>query len=387
MAKRMTSKERLLAAIRHEEPDYVPVGPRTWVWLLERYGSASWMYELKAAQEFAYDPIMHIPSPFPNYISDLTASYEELNDVQVDLHLKRYENSTALVRTFHTPAGTLTDRLARLKPGVGYGMDPDPHWEERLVKSTSDLACLPFLLPQPTPQDYLDLVAIQDEVGTRGLVNFYVNSAIDHGAGWCMDIEDLMVASIKQPELVRGLLSIFHEYTMAQTKCALEAGVEVIFCPFYFASLSVGWSPGFYRDFILPLVQEQVALVHAAERLYHYYDDGKVTKILPWLAECGVDLLSTLPPPPVGDVDLAEVKSTYGDRICFNGNIDIVNVIKHGTPDLIREQVRQAILAAAEGGGFVLGTSDSIREAPQENVAAFFRAGRDYGCYRRLGQA
>jgi len=195
-----------------------------------------------------------------------------------------------------------------------------------------------------------------------------------------------MVASIKQPELVRGLLSVFHKYTMAQTRCALEAGAEVIFCPFYFASLSVGWSPGFYRDFILPLVKEQVDLVHSAGRLYHYYDDGKVTKILPWLAECGVDLLSTLPPPPMGDVNLAEVKAAYGDRICFNGNIDIVNVIKHGTPDLIREQVRQAILAAAKGGGFVLGTSDSIREAPEENVAAYFQAGRDYGCYARLGR-
>jgi len=173
---------------------------------------------------------------------------------------------------------------------------------------------------------------------------------------------------------------------MAQTRCALEAGVEVIFCQFYFASLSAGWSPGFYHDFILPLVKQQVDLVHASRGLYHYYDDGKVSKILPWLAACGVDLISTLPPPPMGDVDLATVKSAYGDQLCFNGNIDIVNVIKYGTPDLVRERVRLAILAAATGGGFILGTSDSIREAPEQNVAAFFQAGRDYGCYARLGQ-
>jgi len=385
MAKPMTSKERLLAALKHEEADYVPVGPRTWAWLLERYGSASWMYELKAAKEYDYDPIMHIPSPFPNYVGDLTASYEDL-DVRVELTLERFEHSTSLVRTVHTPAGTLRDRLTRFKPGAGYGIDPDPHWEERLVKSSADLACLPFLLPQPTPKDYLDVVSIQDQVGSAGLVNLYINSAIDHGAGWCMELPDLMVASLQEPDLVRGLLAVFHQYAMAQTRCALEAGVEVIFCPFYFASLSVGWSPRFYHDFILPLVREQVDLVHAMGGLYHYYDDGKVSKILPWLAECGVDLLSTLPPPPMGDVDLAAAKSAYGDRFCLNGNIDIVNVLKLGTPDLVRERVREAIMAAAPGGGFVLGTSDSIREAPPENVAAFFQAGRGYGCYAHLGR-
>jgi uroporphyrinogen decarboxylase len=119
--------------------------------------------------------------------------------------------------------------------------------------------------------------------------------------------------------------------------------------------------------------------------LYHYYDDGKSMGILPWLAEAGVDVLSTLPPPPAGDVDLRLAKEQVGDRLCLNGNIDVVNVIMLGTPDDVRAAVRRAIVDAAPGGGFILGTSDSIRDAPQENVAAYFEAGRRYGDYRRLG--
>jgi hypothetical protein len=52
-----------------------------------------------------------------------------------------------------------------------------------------------------------------------------------------------------------------------------------------------------------------------------------------------------------------------------------------GTPEQVKEAVKAAVLAAASGGGFILGTSDSIREAPVENVRAFFQAGREYGKY------
>ena len=385
MTKRMTSRERLLAAIRHEEPDYVPVGPRVWVWLKEHYGSCSWLYEVRAAHEFDFDPLIYVRSPYPNYVNELRAEYEELDDVKVDLEIERFEKYTRVRRRIQTPAGILTDCLKQFKPDIGYGADPDPHWEERLVKGSKDLEALAFLLPHPDPRDFVDIVAIQDEVGERGLVNLYINSAIDHGGGWAMDLDQLMIATIRQPGFFRDLLGLFHQYTLAQTKCALEAGVKVIFTPWYFASLSVGWSPGFYESFILPLVKEQVTLVHDMGGIYHYYDDGKVTAILDWLADAGVDVLSTVPPPPVGDVDLVQAKARVGDRICLNGNVDIINVIKDGTPEQVRQAVRQAILDAAPGGGFILGTSDSIREAPPENVRAYFEAGRRYGHYAHLG--
>jgi uroporphyrinogen decarboxylase len=387
MPARMTSRERLLAAIRHEEPDRVPVGPRVWVWLQEQYGSFAWPYEVRAGREFDFDPMIYLPGPYPNYVHQLQSSYEHLRGVQVDLHIERYPGYTVLKRTIHTPAGRLSDELVQPRPHTGYGADPNPHWTERLVKEPADLASLAFLLPEPEPQAYLDLVAIQGEIGERGLAHVYINSAIDHGGGWVLDLEDLMVASVQQPAFVRALFDIFHQHSLAQTRCALEAGMQAVFVPWYFASLSTGWSPRFYQSFILPLVREHVSLVHSLGGIYHYYDDGRCRTILPWLAEAGVDVVSTVPPPPIGDVDLAAAKQRVGDRLCLKGNIDIINVIKDGTPDLIDEQVRRAICDAAPGGGFILGTSDSIREAPPANVRAYFAAGRRYGNYAHLGCA
>ena len=64
--------------------------------------------------------------------------------------------------------------------------------------------------------------------------------------------------------------------------------------------------------------------------------------------------------------------------------MDLLYVIIEGTVELIEDRVREAIEIAAPGGGFVLGTSDSIREGtPVENVRAYFEAAHRYGAYGR----
>ena len=399
MKKKLSSRARILRAIRHQEPDFVPVAPRVWAWLLDHYGSARWMWTLRAALEYDFDPIIYVDNPYGNVVDPSSKGYQHVSsigtptdpflyqpNIKVHLEVERLTDATLIKRRIETPGGVLTDCVKRPKPGTGYGIDPNPQWLERLVKGPEDLDAVAYLLPQPAVDDFKDVVAFQDEIGERGLVNLYVPSAIDYQAGWAADTEELMVASLRRPDFVMQLLQVFHTNTMAQTVAALQAGVEVIFTPFYFASLSAGWSPKFYQDFILPLVREQVALVHSHGRLYHYYDDGKVDGILDWLGEAGVDILSTLPPPPTGDTDLATAKSRIGRQVCLNGNIDVVHVIKEGTPDMVSSKVREAIIAAAPGGGFILGTSDSIRDAPSENVGAFFNAARLYGNYAHLGE-
>jgi len=91
-------------------------------------------------------------------------------------------------------------------------------------------------------------------------------------------------------------------------------------------------------------------------------------------------VLETLTPPPVGDVDLAEVKRRIGDRVCLKGYGDLLYVIKMGTPAAVENMVREAMEIAAVGSGFIFGTSDSIREGtPRENVRAYFESARKYG--------
>lgn len=54
MSKGMTGREKLLAAIRHQEPDRVPVASRIWAYLIPYYGSGGWPQMLRATREFDF---------------------------------------------------------------------------------------------------------------------------------------------------------------------------------------------------------------------------------------------------------------------------------------------------------------------------------------------
>jgi uroporphyrinogen decarboxylase len=143
--------------------------------------------------------------------------------------------------------------------------------------------------------------------------------------------------------------------------------------------MSVGWSPRIWREVFAPQLREMCDHVHAAGGTVNLYDDGKFMPVAEMMADAGIDVLQTLTPPPVGDCNLGELKRRIGDRVCLMGYVDLFYVIQRGTPELIDQTVKDAIEAGGPTG-FILGTSDSIRDGtPLENVRAYFEAARSSG--------
>ncbi len=376
--------------MRGQEPDTVPISPRMHPFLLKYYGCACWLHYLRAAEEFDFDPIIllqpwhHVkPDPIPNYISyPLDVDYSQLDDVSVELSIERIKDGVSISRAIRTPRGDLSDRIEQMEGGGTYGIDPTPVIREPLLKGPEDLEKLPYLFPDPGSLDLGDIGEVIRAVGERGLVEVQIDSAIDQRAGDAYGLANLMMACYDDPDFVRQLLRICQDQTLRETEAVLDAGVQVVFASWFYASLSAGWSPKFYRELFLPLAKEHVDLVHSYGALYHYYDDGKCAAILDDVVASGADVISTLAPPPFGDVDLAKAKARLGDQICLMGNIDLLYVVKQGTPGEIEGAVREGIEAAAPGGGYILATSDAIRDGtPPENVKAFCEAGRRYGEY------
>jgi uroporphyrinogen-III decarboxylase len=156
----------------------------------------------------------------------------------------------------------------------------------------------------------------------------------------------------------------------------------LVFVSWHNFGVSAGWSPKIFREAFKPWVKANVELVHSYGALYNYFDNGPIMPLLPDLAEAGVDIVSTLCPPPVGDVDLAEAKRLIGDKVCLHGNVDAIWVVQRGTPEQVREAVREAVRTAAPGGGFILGNSDCFFDkTPLENIKAFFEAAGEFGRY------
>ena len=152
----MSSRERLLTAIQGGLPDRVPIAPRMHPFLLERYGCACWLHYMQARAVFDFDPIILIqpwhhvkPDVLPNYLSyPLQVDYGLLADVEtVTTVTPGSDGIHTIRRTFHTPAGTLTDVIEQLPPRRDYGIDPTPKIKEPLLKSEADLDLLFTSLP------------------------------------------------------------------------------------------------------------------------------------------------------------------------------------------------------------------------------------------------
>ena len=376
----MTSRERLLASYAHKPVDRIPCSPRMAAWMLDHYGNGESATYLKAQQEFGFD-IHTMCDPFRNPLMLGAGVFSDEATGVEGRQEERTEGEYRVVRrTFQTPDGTLSDET-RFPPAGDrrYGVFPNPVRTEYLVKDRSDLKALRRLLEDPdraVPQYFQD---VEREIGDSGLVMFQVCSSLCHRAGDAYHFPDLMVLYYDDRAFFDELLALCRRTMMEELEVAIRAGVKHFFGFWYYNSLSAGWSPAMWRECFKAELADMMRRIHAAGGTLNLYDDGKVMPILDDLAECGIDVLQTLCPPPMADVDLAEAKRRIGDRVCLWGYVDLVNVIQRGTPALIERTVREAIETAGPTG-FVLGSSDSIRDGtPVENVRAYFDAARKYG--------
>ncbi len=374
MAK-LTSKERLLRAIRHEDVDRVPVSPRYFDYLQGVKGCSCVHHCIWMAEQYEHD-LMPIYLPVQNnYLLHHTGAYNDLPEVSVNMDIKNTGETITIRRKFTTPAGLLTDTRSVTRPGSPVGFD---HIIEPAVKSRSDLEKVRFLLPSPDEAYIGEIPLLREAIADRGILMVQATKGVDQFVMDTLGAEQAMLMYYDDHDLLVQLLRLFQDYHRSILKRVLEQGVKIVFESWYNFSVSVGWSPQQFQEMILPLIKENVEFIHSYDAYVDYYDDGKMDKVLEYLAQAGVDVVETLAPPPLGNIDLASAKRRVGDRLCLKGHIDQVNLICFGKPQQIRQAVRQAIEVAA-GSGFILGTADSIRpESPPENVRAYFDAANEF---------
>ncbi len=377
---KMTSKERLEAVMRGGVADRIPVSPRIGAFLMGKYGSSSLESHIRFQKEYEYDISFTMGSSLPNPTESVLTELPYTDLVKIETEVGQDRDLKIVKRIFHTPAGRLQDVTMIPPAGREYGVSPNPVKTEWLIKDKSDLEKLVYLLPDPfkhtNTQGFLNAEKI---LGDKGIIQIVIRSPIDKRAGDARGMENLMVDYYEDPELFDAVLEFYMDHVMAETKACLEAGVKHIFGSWFYTSLSSGWSPKISREKFIPLMKRHVELVHSYGATYDLYDDGKFMQVIEDYADTGADVLETLTPPPVGDIDLAAAKKLVGDRIVLKGYVDLLYVLKLGTPEMIRETVREAVEKAGYDGRFILGTSDSIRDGtPEQNVKEYFEAAKRY---------
>lgn len=142
-------------------------------------------------------------------------------------------------------------------------------------------------------------------------------------------------------------------------------------------------SPAMYRRILKPIHADYIAFIRERTKAkIFFHTDGDVFDLLDDLVEIGVDILNPVQSGSGKLGNLAEVKRRYGSRLAFCGAIDTQRVLPTGTPEQVRAEVRRAIGTLGPGGGYLLAAVHTImNEVPPENILAMVDAAVEFGTY------
>lgn len=195
---------------------------------------------------------------------------------------------------------------------------------------------------------------------------------------WLMGYETLCVALYEQRDLVQAiadrLLAIYRPV------CAVM--LEFSRVKVLWGSDDMGHKtgpmigPDDLRAFVLPGHKAMAAMAHAAGRPYLLHSCGRLDSIMEDLiTDVGIDAKHSFE-----DVieDVRAAKRSYGSRIALLGGLDL-DFLCRATPDAIRRRVRETLDACHSGGGYCLGTGNSVANyLPLDSYLTMLDAGRHY---------
>ena len=142
-------------------------------------------------------------------------------------------------------------------------------------------------------------------------------------------------------------------------------------------------SPDMWKLFFKPIVKRFSDLGHDYGMKTMFHSCGSVWSIIPDLIDVGVDALNPVQTRAAG-MDLAVLKRDFGDTIAFHGAIDHQHILPFGTEEDVRTEVRRVIDTLAPRGGYCLAASHDLMLAdfPTGNVIAMYDEAHRYGVYR-----
>lgn len=134
--------------------------------------------------------------------------------------------------------------------------------------------------------------------------------------------------------------------------------------------------PADLREYVLPGHKRMAAIAHAAGRPYLLHSCGNLGAIMEDLVEdVRIDAKHSFED-TIEQVTSA--KACYGKRIALLGGIDI-DFLCRATEDQVRQRVRQTLDVCMPGGGYCLGTGNSVANyIPLDNYLAMLDEGRKW---------
>jgi hypothetical protein len=194
----------------------------------------------------------------------------------------------------------------------------------------------------------------------------------------------LMEAMCLEPLLVKRYANAEAKLMMLYLRRQLEMGVDgVIESVDLCGNHGPLISPDHYKSFVEPYLQMYVNECHRHGVPFIKHTDGNLGALEKHLlVDSGID--GYHPIDPKAGMDLERVKQEYGAKITLIGNLDCVELLVHGSRAQIIQATIEAISKAAQGGGYILSSSNAIHSGvPTDSFLTMLEAAKRFGVYSR----
>ena len=382
----MTSRDRVLAAINHEEPDRVPIV----IGVSNATGIK--MKPYKGVKE-----LIGVESP-----DDFMYQWPELGTAQIDEEtMRRLHSDVRGVRDLE-PTSVLQHNKCR-KPHSDYidswgsgQSEVTPDFWYPGVHPIVDAATLEEIetyagwpdMDDPSRIAHVreagEQLAVQNEyaiLGTPWLLFPFERAHAMQG------MEMFLLNMAMNPEFARALLekiSNLCKTLMGHFLRELGDNVDIIKIGDDLGTQeSMMVSPKMYREILKPIHADLISFIKERTKAkVFFHTDGDVVPIIDDFIEIGVDILNPIQTSAGKMSDLPALKKRFGRNIVFCGGIDTHQVLPHGTTEEVRQEVRRVMEILGPGGGLMIASVHTIMDdVPPENVLAMVDAVEEYGHY------
>jgi len=199
--------------------------------------------------------------------------------------------------------------------------------------------------------------------------------------------ENFMMTLIDDPGLIEYWLDkmLAHDLVILEQFLAIAGPyIEAIQMNDDFgAQDSLQIAPSVYREIFKPRQKKWIEFVKARTNAKVFiHCDGAVEEIIPDFIEIGIDILNPLQTSAKG-MEPGKIKAKYGRDLSFwGGGVETQSTLPFGTVKDIKLEVRERLKLLGKGGGFVFGTIHNIQpDIPPEKILAVFDTAAEFGQY------
>jgi uroporphyrinogen decarboxylase len=363
MEKLMNSKERVMMAINHQEPDRIPVD----FW---------WSHEIRDSL------LVHLglrtEDELQEYLgSDIRCVYPRYRGPG----LKRFEDGS-----YEDFWGVVRQPKRFGEKGAEGEYSEVIHFPLQQAKCIADLET--FRWPDPDWFDYESLAGQCERYRNYAVVlgRMGVEAQTIFIQLWFFrGLEQILVDFAENPELVKAMIGRIMAFRLEHVRRMLIAArgrADILqIADDYGSQGGLMMSPGMWREFFAPPLKALADLAHEFGMKVFLHCDGSSRAIMQDLIDLGVDILNPIQPQCAG-MDPRELKEVFGKRLCFHGAVDTQSTLPFGTRNQVIAEVKERIEVMGKGGGYILAPVHTVEaDVPLENVLAVYETARLFGRY------